>query len=119
MPIAAAGEFLICRRVYEGEKAVDLGGRSVIVQSQSPKDKFRIELTLRLLQPRPAGFDLKTFDPTDWRKVATTVHMERLDDREDLSILGVVAYVVREPRPFIQIMGQLDPLNDKLERSQN
>lgn len=101
MPIARPHEYLICRRlIAEEHDPILLSGRMVIVQAKSPKDAFKIELTVRLLQGRDTGFDLITFDPKDWRKRLSTVHLSDLKGNATLQVLGVVEYVAREPSPM-------------------
>jgi hypothetical protein len=103
MPIAANGEYLVCRRLFPGEDISSLSGRTVVVQARAPKDPFKIELTARLLQAREKGFDLLTFDSKDWKKRLSTVHLDKVDQPGDISILGLVEYVVREPGPTIEM----------------
>lgn len=106
MPIARPHEYLICRRLIpEEHDEILLSSRTVIVQARSPKDAFKIELTVRLLQGRGKGFDLITFDPKDWRKRLSTIHLSDLKGDASLQVLGVVEYVARPATPTSALMG--------------
>ncbi|WP_375764211.1 helix-turn-helix domain-containing protein [Bradyrhizobium sp. Pha-3] len=104
MPFAAAGEYLLCRRLLDEKELTYLNGRAFIVQAKSPRDKFRIELTARLLQGRSKGYDLVTLDKSDWKRMASITHFNRLSDLQDAQILGLVEYIVRDPGPSIHLM---------------
>lgn len=99
LPIATDGEYLICRRIVE-EDLRYLGGRMLVFQERSPHDKFRIELTIRLLQPREHGYDFVTLNPANLREKGAALHSSDLKQRDDLAMLGVVEYVARLPDPI-------------------